>query len=111
MVPQFEHLTPDDAGQGPEDPKNYVRYALAAGIARYALEKEAGAPSPRNPLQLGIVVATDDHNGLPGNVGTRRSPWARASRFASPSPDLSRVQRLERRRRENATTAARPARA
>ena len=42
-------------------PKSYVRTGLEEGIAAYAASKT-------NPLQMGIVGATDDHNGAPGNV-------------------------------------------
>jgi hypothetical protein len=38
-----------------------VRNGLARGIATYASTKV-------NPLQMGIVAATDDHDGVPGNV-------------------------------------------
>jgi hypothetical protein len=55
----FEHLTP--GADGPLDRQNYVRTALGNGIAAYA---DGGT----NPLQLGIVGATDDHNGMPGSV-------------------------------------------
>jgi hypothetical protein len=55
----FEHLTP--GADGPSNPKNYVRTALGEGIASYATSRV-------NPLQLGIVGATDDHNGMPGSV-------------------------------------------
>jgi hypothetical protein len=55
----FEHLTP--GADGPLNRQNYVRTALGNGIAAYA---DGGT----NPLQLGIVAATDDHNGMPGSV-------------------------------------------
>jgi hypothetical protein len=55
----FEHLTP--GADGPPDRQNYVRTALDNGIAAYA---DGGT----NPLQLGIVGATDDHNGMPGST-------------------------------------------
>lgn len=56
----FEHVTAPETPT-PEDPKNFVRRALAVGIATYAT---MGV----NPLQMGIVGATDDHNGIPGFV-------------------------------------------
>ena len=59
----FEHLRQvvGPKGDGPLNPQNYVRTALEDGIAAYA---DAGV----NPMQLGIVGATDGHNGLPGNI-------------------------------------------
>jgi hypothetical protein len=44
-------------------PVSFVRTALGAGVG-YA----AQSPLLGNPFQLGIVGATDDHNGAPGNV-------------------------------------------
>jgi hypothetical protein len=44
-------------------PVSFVRTALGAGVG-YA----AQSPAVGNPFQLGIVGATDDHNGAPGNV-------------------------------------------
>jgi hypothetical protein len=55
----FEHLTP--GADGPLNAQNYVRTALENGIAAYA---DGGT----DPLQLGIVGATDDHNGMPGST-------------------------------------------
>lgn len=77
----FEHVP---APQGSEIPKNFVRHALAVGIYEQA---QAGV----DPLQLGIVGATDTHNGLPGYV--REDTWqghvgdkddSPAGRLASP---------------------------
>jgi hypothetical protein len=42
-------------------PASFVRYGLAHGLDLYA---QTGV----DPFQFGIVAATDDHNGLPGNV-------------------------------------------
>jgi hypothetical protein len=56
----FEH-EPASRTPKPENPQNFVRHALAMGI-------EAYAANGVDPLQLGIVGATDDHNGLPGSV-------------------------------------------
>jgi hypothetical protein len=44
-------------------PASFVRTALGAGVG-YAAQN----PLVGNPFQLGIVGATDDHNGAPGNV-------------------------------------------
>jgi Protein of unknown function (DUF3604) len=44
-------------------PKSFVREGLASGLG-YAAQNTAQG----NPLKLGIVGATDDHNGAPGNV-------------------------------------------
>ena len=75
----FEHLqfdagaTPAENAGTSEDPKNFVRSALGKGIALYQAERDAGAAGV-NPLQLGIVGATDDHNGMPGNVAEDSYP-------------------------------------
>jgi hypothetical protein len=52
----------------PNDTNSYVRTGLERGLERYA-----ASASKVNPLQMGIVAATDDHNGTPGN--TRESTW------------------------------------
>jgi hypothetical protein len=44
-------------------PKSFVREGLGTGLG-YAAQNTAQG----NPLKLGIVGATDDHNGAPGNV-------------------------------------------
>jgi hypothetical protein len=44
-------------------PKSFVRTGLGTGVG-YAAQNTAQG----NPLKLGIVGATDDHNGAPGNV-------------------------------------------
>src|SRR5262249_9603803 len=56
---QFEYLNP---GSASDTPQAYVRTALENGL-RYALEN-----ATKNPLQLGIIGATDDHNATPGHV-------------------------------------------
>ena len=61
----FEHVPV--AGGGSEFPQNFVRHALAEGIATYQAMRDAGEP-PVNPTQMGIEGATDDHNGIPGYV-------------------------------------------
>jgi hypothetical protein len=61
----FEHVP--EAGGGSEYPQNFVRHALSSGIAAYAAMRDAGEP-PTDPMQMGIVGATDDHNGIPGYV-------------------------------------------
>jgi hypothetical protein len=64
----FEHV-PASAG-GSELPQNFVRHALSSGVTSYGNQKASGEPSPTDPMQMGIVGATDDHNGLPGYVPT-----------------------------------------
>ena len=61
----FEHI-PVNATNKAENPQNFIRHALATGIVSYAT-------NGTNPLQLGIVGATDDHNGIPGYV--REDTW------------------------------------
>jgi hypothetical protein len=49
---------------------SFVRQGLKDGLSFYTkpgVSSDAGL-GPSNPLMLGIVGATDDHNGLPGNV-------------------------------------------
>jgi len=55
---QFEYL---GGITEPNLAKSYVRTALKDGLTTYATTKV-------NPLQMGIVAATDDHNGAPGNT-------------------------------------------
>jgi hypothetical protein len=50
-------------------PASYVRSGLKQGLAA-----QADPAMHLNPLQLGIVGATDDHNGRPGD--TREDTWA-----------------------------------
>lgn len=50
----------------PNLPQSYVRTALKEGIATYAKTKN-------DTFKLGVVAATDDHNGAPGN--TREDTW------------------------------------
>jgi hypothetical protein len=57
---QFEY--PDTTKQ-PVTALSFVREGLASGLG-YAAQNTAQG----NPLKLGIVGATDDHNGAPGNV-------------------------------------------
>ncbi len=54
----FEHLA---KGNDADDPQSYVRSGLLTGLVHY---EDAGV----NPFQFGIEAATDDHNGVPGNV-------------------------------------------
>jgi hypothetical protein len=61
----FEHVP--EAGGGSEYPQNFVRHALSEGIVTYDQMRDAGE-TPTNPMQMGIVGATDDHNGIPGYV-------------------------------------------
>jgi hypothetical protein len=58
---QFEYFSPQRAVN--LGPGSFVREGLGTGIG-YAAQN----PVQGNPLQLGIVGATDDHNGAPGNV-------------------------------------------
>jgi hypothetical protein len=52
----------------PNLPRSYVRTGLKEGLVAYAT-----SATKTNPLQMGIVAATDDHNGAPGN--TREDTW------------------------------------
>jgi hypothetical protein len=52
----------EDAAKTPV-PMSYVRTALGSGIAHAEQH-----PLQGNPLELGLVGATDDHNATPGNV-------------------------------------------
>ncbi len=56
----FEYPRPGTVNVGP---KSFVREGLGAGIGHAAANVSQG-----NPLKLGIVGGTDDHNGAPGNV-------------------------------------------
>jgi uncharacterized protein DUF3604 len=55
----FEYLSPGASG---DTPQAYVRTALENGLS-YRLENNTA-----NPLQMGIIGATDDHNATPGHV-------------------------------------------
>lgn len=55
------------AGTG-DDPNNYVRTGLERGLLA-----QADPSRHKDPLQLGLIGATDDHNGAPGN--TREDAW------------------------------------
>jgi hypothetical protein len=55
----FEYLGP---GGADDTPKSYVRTSLESGI------QYATANGGTNPLQLGIMGSTDDHNGIAGFV-------------------------------------------
>ncbi len=59
---QFEYPT-DTTKAANLGPACFVREGLGTGLG-YAAENTAQG----NPLMLGIVGATDDHNGAPGNV-------------------------------------------
>jgi hypothetical protein len=50
----------------PSNARGYVRPALERGIAYYQANKT-------NPLKLGFIGSTDNHNATPGNVG--ESDW------------------------------------
>jgi hypothetical protein len=65
----YEHVP---ASYTPNNPAGNVRSALGSGLAAYSASRDAGGAGV-DPLQLGIVGATDDHNGTPGNV--RESTW------------------------------------
>ncbi|HZJ63398.1 MAG TPA: DUF3604 domain-containing protein [Kofleriaceae bacterium] len=52
----------------PNLPRSYVRTGLKMGLT-----DQANPALHKNPLQMGIVGATDDHNGAPGN--TREDTW------------------------------------
>ena len=56
----------DPADARPQDQPGYVRPGLESGITTFAA-------SGFNPLQMGFVGATDNHDGTPGNVG--ESTW------------------------------------
>lgn len=56
----------DPADARPRDRPGYVRPGLESGITTLAA-------SGFNPLQMGFVGATDNHDGTPGNVG--ESTW------------------------------------
>ncbi len=56
----FEHVTSPETPT-PELPANFVRHAFGVGLVQYA-------GSTVDPFQMGIVGATDDHNGIPGFV-------------------------------------------
>jgi hypothetical protein len=74
----FEH-EPATVTPKPENVQNFVRPALARGI-------EAYAANGVDPLQLGIVGATDDHNGLPGSV--KEDAWQGHAGDADYTPAL-----------------------
>jgi hypothetical protein len=50
----------------PNDPNSYVRTGLERGLSTQAAQHV-------DPLQMGIIGATDTHNGTPGN--TREDTW------------------------------------
>jgi uncharacterized protein DUF3604 len=62
----FEHVPATVNNPMTENPQNFVRHAFATGITTYGT---MGV----DPLQMGIVGATDDHNGIPGFV--REDTW------------------------------------
>ena len=73
----FDASNPTDAGCNfeylggvtePNLPQSYVRTGLEMGLTA-----QANPALHKNPLQMGIVGATDDHNGAPGN--TREDTW------------------------------------
>jgi hypothetical protein len=61
----------EQAGNGGQGAASFVRQGLKNGLSFYANPGDAGTTAS-NPLMLGIVGATDDHNGLPGNVDEGR---------------------------------------
>ncbi len=61
---QFEYL---GGITEPNLAKSYVRTGLEDGLSAYDTTKT-------NPLQMGVVGATDDHNGAPGNVSENTWP-------------------------------------
>lgn len=62
----FEQADKDEDA-GIPNLQSFVRTALENGLVDY---QDGGV----NPLMLGIVGATDDHNGLPGNVAESTFP-------------------------------------
>jgi hypothetical protein len=62
----FEHVPVAGGNPMAENPQNFVRHAFATGITTYATMQV-------DPLQMGIVGASDDHNGIPGYV--REDTW------------------------------------
>ena len=75
----------------PNLPRSYVRTALKEGLV-------AWSANGLNPLQLGIVGATDDHNGAPGNVNESTFPGhagrlddSPARRIGGVDPDAGRI--------------------
>jgi uncharacterized protein DUF3604 len=72
----FEHLPPSAGGS--EAANNFVRHALEVGLVDYAATQSSGQPSGpdagTDPLELGIVGGTDDHNATPGAVSS--ASWA-----------------------------------
>jgi hypothetical protein len=78
----FEQLS------GQKMPQNYVRYALGQGIKKYAAARDAGQADAANPLKMGIVGATDDHNGMPGDVAEDAWPGHAGDNDDSPDKRL-----------------------
>lgn len=70
---EFEHIA-----EGRGEPSSFIRQALKAGVT-YGGD---------NPLQLGMVAASDDHNGTPSMV--EESDW----HGHAGTEDLSAMQRL-----------------
>jgi hypothetical protein len=64
----------------PNDPNSYVRTGLETGLSDQANPALHG-----DPLQMGIIGATDDHNGAPGN--TREDTWPGHVGVNDDSPD------------------------
>jgi hypothetical protein len=80
----------DPAYARQQDRPGYVRPGLKVGIATQA-------NNGFNPLQLGFVGATDNHNGTPGNVGESTWPGFVAAEDNTPEQRLQ----AERRNRRN----------
>jgi hypothetical protein len=70
------------AGQGCVSRLDYVRHVLVEGLRE---EKRLGV----NPYKLGIVAATDAHNGNPGDVEEYSYEGWRGSEDATPTQRLS----------------------
>jgi hypothetical protein len=64
----FEHIPESFA---PNNPAGNVRTALTTGLVQYNETKKQGAAGT-NPLQLGMVGATDNHGGTPGMFARAR---------------------------------------
>lgn len=77
---QFEHMP--DSEDATRDGPGYVREGLKKGLS-------VQATSGKNPLTMGIIGATDDHNGTPGNVSESTWPGHLGEIDDSPEKRLS----------------------